>query len=105
MKRNKWIAALSALVLTGTLAWAEVGWSQPQGESAQSDAQQSVRRGQGPGNPDCPNYPGYRNCPQGQGQGQGNPQCPWGTGKGRGSRGRGRNAPGNQGAGQPSPTN
>ncbi len=63
-----WFVALMGLILTGALGLAQAGFAQPWGPGTGRRGQGNrvwVQGGQGPGNLNCPNYPGYRNCPQG----------------------------------------
>lgn len=62
MRKSRWFAALVALILTATVALTEVGFAQPRGQGmGRGQGGQAWCQGWGPGNPDCPNYPAYRN--------------------------------------------
>jgi len=91
-KRIFWSLAL-ALALAGIILWANLSWAQgrqggggggpwcPLNQTSQNTWQ---GQGQGPGNTNCPNYPGFRRGPQGRG----------GNAQGfQGQQGPGRNAP------------
>jgi hypothetical protein len=93
MKLDKRLFTVLALTLAGAMLWANLSWAQGrgrgngpwrQGNQATQDTGPGQGRGWGRGNANCPNYPGYQNCPQGYGaKAQGN----------QGQRGPGRNAP------------
>jgi len=90
MKLDKRLFAVLALTLAGVLLWANLSWAQGRGGGGpwcqlnQTTQDTGQGQGQGRGNADCPNYPGYRNGPQGRGaKAQGN----------QGQRGPGQNAP------------
>lgn len=67
MRKRFGLAALTGLILAAVLSWAPAGMAQPwgQGMGRRGQGPQAWMAGTGPGNPKCPNYPGYRNCPQG----------------------------------------
>jgi len=91
MKLDKGLFLILSLTLAGVLLWANLSWAQGRGGGGgpwcqANQASQDAWQGQGPGrgNANCPNYPGYRNCPRGQGaKAQGF----------QGQRGPGQNAP------------
>ena len=67
MKKRTWLAASAAMILAVTVALAQVSFAQPQGQGMGRRGQggQAWCQGYGPGNANCPNYPGYRNRWQG----------------------------------------
>ncbi len=81
-----------ALALAGTMFWANLSWAQgrwgggPGPWCPLNQTSQDTWQGRGPGNPDCPNYPGYRTRGQGMGM---NTQGFQGA---RGPQGRGMNS-------------
>ncbi|MBM4293344.1 MAG: hypothetical protein FJ126_00350 [Deltaproteobacteria bacterium] len=85
MKTPKWLAGCLALILGGTLMGADLSYAQARGQGAwcPNFAFRGGGQGRGPGNVNCPNYPGFQRR-QGPAW-SGNPQ-----GRGpRGSRGGG----------------
>lgn len=61
MKKHTWLMAIGTLLLGGALAMAEVGFAQAQGGPQRGGNVQCPGYGAGPGNANCPNYPGYQN--------------------------------------------
>lgn len=108
MKLDKRLIPILALTLAGVFLFADLSSAQRRGggggpwcqlnQASQDTGAGSGRgqgwgrgRGRGRGNANCPNYPQYRNCPQGAGaQGQ-NFQGQGGSGQ------KAPNTPGNQG--------
>lgn len=64
---------LATLVLMALLSLADLGYAQAQGpgQGQRGQGAPGWNQGRGPGNPNCPYYPGYRNCPRGSGSGRG----------------------------------
>lgn len=61
MKKHTWLLALPALLLAGTLTWADLSYAQPaQRGRGKGAVTQGAGRGQGRGNANCPNYPGQQ---------------------------------------------
>jgi hypothetical protein len=90
MKLDKRMLVGLVLALAGTMLWANLSWAQcrggggPGGVCPVTPTSQNTVQGQGQGNTNCPNPPGYRKGPQGRGaDAQGF----------QGQRGPGRNAP------------
>jgi hypothetical protein len=87
MKKNSWLIALLALLLAGTLTWADLSYAQPaqrgQGGGGRGQATcPAWGSGQGSGNATCPNYPGYQQRGRGAGRKGQAGNCPWvGTGQ------------------------
>lgn len=67
MKGRTWLVTLVALLVAGMVSVADISFAQPRGQGMgrRGQGNQAWTQGQGPGNPNCPYYPGYRNCPQG----------------------------------------
>ena len=90
-KRMFWSLGL-ALALAGIILWANLSWAQCRGGGGpgqvcpvnQTSQNTWQGQGRGQGNTNCPNYPGYRNGPQGRGANAQGFQ---------GQQGPGRNAP------------
>lgn len=87
MNKNRLITGL-VLALAGTMLWANLSWAQGRGGGRgpgcpYNQTSQDTWQGRGPGNPNCPNYPGFRNRGQGRGmnmQGFRGPRGPQGRG-------------------------
>lgn len=95
MKTNKRLVTGLVLALAGTMLWANLSWAQGRGGGRGpgcpvNQTSQNTWQGRGQGNPNCPNYPGFRG-PQGQGQGQGQGPNAQGFQGSRGPQGRGQN--------------
>jgi hypothetical protein len=91
MKINKMLFAGLGLALAGTMLWANLCWAQGRGGGRGAgcpwnQTAQNTWQGRGQGNPNCPNYPGFRRS---QAQDQG-PYAQGSRGP-RGPRGRGMN--------------
>jgi len=75
MKLDKRLFAILALTLAGVMLWANLSWAQGRGGGGggpwcqlnQATQDTGPGPGRGRGNANCPNYPGYRNGPQGPG--------------------------------------
>jgi len=73
MKLNKMLLIVLGLALAGTMLWADLSWAQGRGGGRGAgcpwnQTSQNTWQGRGQGNPNCPNYPGFRRS-QVQGQG------------------------------------
>lgn len=90
MKINKRLVTGLVLALAGTMLWANLSWAQGRGGGGGrgpwcpvNQTSQDTWQGRGQGNPNCPNYPGYRGRGQGRGmnsQGFQGPMGPQGKG-------------------------
>ena len=88
MQKSTWLTTCLALALAGTMIIAVPVFAQGRGGGPRGQGNQWCQgggMGPGPGAANCPNYPGYQNCPLNRGD---NTQAPRGR---RGMRGGGRN--------------
>jgi hypothetical protein len=68
-RTKRWLIALVALIVAAMMLLADLASAQQQGRGMGRRGQggQAWAQGQGLGNQNCPNYPGYRNSWQGRG--------------------------------------